>query len=383
MQHELIADLPMQARAATGPGSAVQAQAGEGRIRPCSEDQPCLPGLEAGRLDRLFFAITLDDAAATEAMRYGSLPVRLGGIGGRIVDRARLHVELAGVSQSEGLSRETVAVALKVGGEIRAPAFSLSFDRLAYRGRGAPRSLVLRSGRPLAALVEFRSLLVEQMQAARIAPKGRFVPLVALCVDGGRMPPKLVRPIGWTATEFALIHQSVVEGRHVVLGRWPLSRQTGNAESRAEISRGSEASTLLESVYQAGLSAQRRKKKGLPAMTTTLYGFKSCDMVKNARKWLDANGVRHSFFDYRAEKLDPATVDGWFKRAGWETVFNRNSTTFKELPDAAKAGIDEKKAKAMIMAETNLIKRPVLDVDGKLYFGFKADTYAQAFAKAK
>jgi arsenate reductase len=113
----------------------------------------------------------------------------------------------------------------------------------------------------------------------------------------------------------------------------------------------------------------------------TLYGFKSCDMVKNARKWLDGHGVAHDFFDYRKDRLDPAVVDDWFRRAGWETVFNRNSTSFKELPEATRAGIDEAEAKALIMEDTNMIKRPVLDAGGKLYFGFKPDVYAAHFGK--
>ncbi|MGE3364848.1 MAG: Spx/MgsR family RNA polymerase-binding regulatory protein [Rhizobiaceae bacterium] len=116
-------------------------------------------------------------------------------------------------------------------------------------------------------------------------------------------------------------------------------------------------------------------------MTNTLYGFKSCDMVKKARKWLDDNKVPYDYFDYRAEKLDPKTVDDWFARAGWETVFNRNSTTFKELPDSEKQGIDKAKAKRMILAETNLIKRPVLDTGDKLVFGFKPETFGAALGR--
>lgn len=116
-------------------------------------------------------------------------------------------------------------------------------------------------------------------------------------------------------------------------------------------------------------------------MAATLYGFKSCSTVKSARKWLDDHGVEYSFFDYRVDRLDPKAVDDWFKRAGWEAVFNRNSTTFKELPEAEKEGIDAKKARAMILAETNLIKRPVLDTGKDLLFGFKADAYAAATGK--
>jgi len=116
-------------------------------------------------------------------------------------------------------------------------------------------------------------------------------------------------------------------------------------------------------------------------MAVTLYGFASCDTVKKARKWLEANGVAHEFFDYRKDRLDPEIVDGWFGRAGWEAVLNRNSATFKELPDERKSGIDAARAKTMILAETNLIKRPVLDTGKTLLFGFKADAYAQALGE--
>ncbi|MEO7998942.1 MAG: Spx/MgsR family RNA polymerase-binding regulatory protein [Gemmatimonadaceae bacterium] len=109
-----------------------------------------------------------------------------------------------------------------------------------------------------------------------------------------------------------------------------------------------------------------------------LYGFKTCDMVRNALKWLDANGIAHDFFDYRKEVLDPKVVDDWFTRAGWENVFNRNSTAFKELPESDKADINAKRAKQLILAETNLIKRPVLDAGDELLLGFKADVWAQA-----
>ncbi|MGB6119163.1 MAG: Spx/MgsR family RNA polymerase-binding regulatory protein [Mesorhizobium sp.] len=116
-------------------------------------------------------------------------------------------------------------------------------------------------------------------------------------------------------------------------------------------------------------------------MTTTLYGFKSCDMVRNAIKWLDANKVDYGYFDYRANPLEPKVVDDWFARAGWENVFNRNSTTYKEMSDAEKASIDERKAKELILANRNLIKRPVLDTGDQLLLGFKADRWAQALGK--
>ena len=112
-------------------------------------------------------------------------------------------------------------------------------------------------------------------------------------------------------------------------------------------------------------------------MTTTLYGFKACDTVQKARKWLDARGVAHRFFDYRVETLDPKVVDDWFARAGWESVFNKGSTSFKELSEADRAGLDAKKARALIASNTNFIKRPVLDTGTALRFGFKPAAYEE------
>lgn len=117
------------------------------------------------------------------------------------------------------------------------------------------------------------------------------------------------------------------------------------------------------------------------ARTATLYGFKSCDMVRKAMKWLDEHHVAYEFVDYRREALDPKVVDEWFARAGWENVFNRNSTTFKELPESEKTGITPARAKRMILAETNLIKRPLLDTGTDILLGFKADAWSKSLDK--
>ena len=44
-----------------------------------------------------------------------------------------------------------------------------------------------------------------------------------------------------------------------------------------------------------------------------------------------------------------------------------------------KAGLDAKKAVALMVAQPSMIKRPVLAVDGKLTVGFKPEVYADLF----
>jgi len=114
-------------------------------------------------------------------------------------------------------------------------------------------------------------------------------------------------------------------------------------------------------------------------MTVTLYGIKNCDTMKKAWTWLDQKGVAYAFHDYKKAGIDRATLEGWADRVGWEPLLNRAGTTFKKLPDVDRQGVDRDKAIQLMLAQPSMIKRPVLDVDGKLTVGFKPEAYAAIF----
>jgi arsenate reductase len=114
----------------------------------------------------------------------------------------------------------------------------------------------------------------------------------------------------------------------------------------------------------------------------TIYGIKACDTMKKARAWLDEHGVAHDFHDYKVSGIDRASLERWTSALGWETVLNRAGTTFRKLPDADKQGLDADKAIALMLAQPSMIKRPVLDLDGKLTAGFKPEIYVSVFEKA-
>ena len=111
-------------------------------------------------------------------------------------------------------------------------------------------------------------------------------------------------------------------------------------------------------------------------MKVTIHGIKACDTMKKARGWLEAAGVAHAFHDYKTQGIDAATLRGWAKQVGWETLLNRAGTTFRKLPDGDRANLDADKAIGLMLAQPSMIKRPVLDVDGTLLVGFKPDQYA-------
>jgi arsenate reductase len=115
-------------------------------------------------------------------------------------------------------------------------------------------------------------------------------------------------------------------------------------------------------------------------MAVTIYGIKNCDTMKKARVWLDAHGVAYGFHDYKAEGIDKDRLKQWSEALGWETLLNRAGTTFRKLPDGDKEGLNERKALALMLAQPSMIKRPVLDLGGKLLVGFKPEIYDKEVA---
>ena len=110
----------------------------------------------------------------------------------------------------------------------------------------------------------------------------------------------------------------------------------------------------------------------------TIYGVKNCDTMKKARGWLDSHGIAYHFHDYKTDGIERSRLEGWLGEIGWETLLNRAGMTFRKLPDKDKAGLNEKKAIALMLDQPSMIKRPVLDIGGQRLVGFKPEEYANA-----
>jgi len=113
--------------------------------------------------------------------------------------------------------------------------------------------------------------------------------------------------------------------------------------------------------------------------TVTLNGIRNCDTMKKAWTWLDQHGVAYAFHDYKKQGVSRAALEGWARQVGWETLLNRAGTTFRNLPEADRQGLDEIKAIDLMLAQPSMIKRPVLETGGRVIVGFKPEVYAAAF----
>ncbi len=102
------------------------------------------------------------------------------------------------------------------------------------------------------------------------------------------------------------------------------------------------------------------------------FGLKSCDTCRKARKALAEAGHDPVVIDVRADGIaaaDRATIIVEFG----DQAINKASTTWRGLDDADKA-----RDPAELLAEhPTLMKRPVIEHDGRWTIGWKPDVQAQ------
>ena len=107
----------------------------------------------------------------------------------------------------------------------------------------------------------------------------------------------------------------------------------------------------------------------------TLYGIRNCDTVRKARAWLEARGVEYRFHDYKVAGIDVGQLERWCGEVGWEALLNRAGTTFRKLPESEKNPLNQERAVALMRAQPSVIKRPVIELKGRLIVGFKPELY--------
>ena len=104
-------------------------------------------------------------------------------------------------------------------------------------------------------------------------------------------------------------------------------------------------------------------------MSLTLYGLKNCDTCKKALKALEGAGKRVTFVDIRADADLVSLVPTWLEQAGDARLVNRRSTTWRTLSEGERST----DPLALLTAHPTLIKRPVIETDGKVFVGWSKD----------
>jgi len=108
-----------------------------------------------------------------------------------------------------------------------------------------------------------------------------------------------------------------------------------------------------------------------------VYGIKNCNTVKAALEWLKKKKIDYEFHDYKSKGISETKLKDWSKQVGWESLVNKRGTTWRQLDEAVQKKVtNEKSAIALMREKTSVIKRPLIEKDGKvLIVGFDEALY--------
>lgn len=111
-----------------------------------------------------------------------------------------------------------------------------------------------------------------------------------------------------------------------------------------------------------------------------LYGLPYCDATAAVTKWLQEKGYTVNLHNYKTDGITKDKLETWCRQLGWQKVLNKRSTTWRSLkPGEQEAVVDEAAAIAIMLRNTSLIKRPVIEFGNNLLLGFDEKTLSNTF----
>jgi len=112
-----------------------------------------------------------------------------------------------------------------------------------------------------------------------------------------------------------------------------------------------------------------------------LYGIPNCNTVKKSRDWLKLHDIEVEFHDFKKLGLDTDTAENWMKQTDWTKIVNLSGMTWRKLPEERKQLVTDSPTALVLMQEkTSVIKRPILEKNGKiLHIGFNDSAYSNIF----
>jgi RNA 2',3'-cyclic 3'-phosphodiesterase len=168
---------------------------------------------------RLFLAAVPDASTAAAIHDRADVLKRAHKLTGRLIDADSLHISLFFLG---GLSEQSLRGACEAFADVRMKPFEVWFDRaVSFRGKPGNRPFVLFGENGVRQLTSLRRMLAAAMtrQGLRRTADANFTPHVTLLYDARDVEEHPIAPIGWTVSEFVLIHS--MRG-HVHLDHWPL-----------------------------------------------------------------------------------------------------------------------------------------------------------------
>ncbi|MDH3748752.1 MAG: Spx/MgsR family RNA polymerase-binding regulatory protein [Gammaproteobacteria bacterium] len=113
----------------------------------------------------------------------------------------------------------------------------------------------------------------------------------------------------------------------------------------------------------------------------TVYGIRSCDTCRKARKFLESKKLEHQFHDVRDDGIDIQMLERWADRVDWHQLLNKRSLTWRKVSEVDRNDMSREKALALILDQPTLLKRPVFEADSYFAVGFSEKRFGDFLAK--
>jgi Spx/MgsR family transcriptional regulator len=109
-----------------------------------------------------------------------------------------------------------------------------------------------------------------------------------------------------------------------------------------------------------------------------MYGYSKCSTCRNARKWLEAGGVKVTFKDIVEHPPGAAEITRWVALSGLplDKFFNTSGEVYREMKLKDKLSTLSPDDKINLLSGNGkLIKRPVVTDDEQVTVGFQEAAY--------
>jgi arsenate reductase len=115
----------------------------------------------------------------------------------------------------------------------------------------------------------------------------------------------------------------------------------------------------------------------------TVFGIKSCDTCRKARKYFTETDIEHRFHDVRDDGLGIQMLERWAARIDWKKLLNKQSLTWRRVPEVDREDMTQDKAFALIIENPTLLKRPVLESEAFIAVGFSQEKFSEFWDSIK
>jgi len=109
----------------------------------------------------------------------------------------------------------------------------------------------------------------------------------------------------------------------------------------------------------------------------TVFGIRSCDTCRKARKYLAEHDIEFRFHDVRDDGLDIQMLERWSARLDWQKLLNRKSLTWRKIPEVDRDDMTRERAFALMLDQPTLLKRPVLEAERFMAVGFSERRFSE------